>query len=120
MKSEKDGSFRCDFYPFAIAAMNKKPVDRQRKLPLAVAYPQHQILRTEITIPATWSYGNETKHIMDPAFAFRKQTRRVGKKLVLEYEYQSLADFVLAYRTEEYLQNLGKVSKCLGDAFVWK
>ena len=120
VKSAKDGSFRCDFYPFSIAAINKKPMDTQRKLPLAVAFPQHQILRTEITIPATWNFGNETKHILDPAFDFRKQTRRVGKKLVLEYEYQSLADFVPAYRTEEYLQNLGKAAKCFGDAFVWK
>ena len=120
VKSDKDGKFRCDFYPFSIAALNKKPVDTQRKLPLAVDFPQHQILRTEITVPATWSYEKDSKHIVDPAFDFRKQCRRVGKKLVLEYEYQALADSVPAYRTDEYLQNLGKVSKCFGDAFVWR
>jgi hypothetical protein len=38
----------------------------------------------------------------------------------LEYEYQSLLDSVPAYRMDEYMENLGKVSKCLGFAFVWK
>ncbi|MDD5140443.1 MAG: DUF3857 domain-containing transglutaminase family protein [Verrucomicrobiales bacterium] len=120
IKSDKNKKYRCDFYPFSIAAFVKKPVDMQRKLPLAVSYPQHQILRTEITIPTTWTYERETKNIADPAFVFRKQTRRVGKKLVLEYEYQSLSDSIPAYRVDEYLQNLGNMSKCFGDAFVWK
>ncbi|HXI73801.1 MAG TPA: DUF3857 domain-containing transglutaminase family protein [Verrucomicrobiae bacterium] len=120
IKSDNDGKYRCNFYPFSIAAFNKKPVDTQRKLPLGVAFPQHQMLRTEITIPTTWTYDRDATDIVDPAFSLRKQTRRAGKKLVLEYEYQSLSDSVPAYRMDEYLRNLDKFSKCLGDSFVWK
>jgi len=78
------------------------------------------MLRTEITIPTTWTYDSVTKDIVDPASSCGKQTRRAGKKLVLEYEYQSLSDSVPAYRMDEYLQNLDKFSKSLGDSFVWK
>jgi len=120
VKSDADGKYRCDFYPFTIAAMNKKPVDTQRKLPLAVDYPQHLVLRTEITVPTSWTYAKEDKSIIDPAFTFYKQSRRVGNKLILEYDYQSLADFVPAIRTGEYLENLGSISKYLGDSFVWR
>jgi hypothetical protein len=119
IKSDNDGKYRCDFYPSSIAAFDKKPVDLQRKLPLGLAFPQHQILRTEISIPATWSYDETTRNIVDPAFVLRKQSRRVGRKLVLEYEYQSTSDSVPAYRMDEYLQNLDRFSKCLGDSFVW-
>ncbi|HSY19894.1 MAG TPA: DUF3857 domain-containing transglutaminase family protein, partial [Candidatus Acidoferrales bacterium] len=120
VQSDTDGKYRCEFYPFSIAALNKKPVDMQRKLPLAVDYPQHLVLRTEVKIPTTWSYSKEDKNIDDPAFVFHKQVRRIANQLVLQYEYQSLADNVPAARTDEYLQNLGTISKYLGDLFVWR
>ncbi len=117
---DREGKVRCDFYPFTMAALTKKPLDTQRKFPLAVLYPEHQILRTEISVHVKWTYKAESFQVNDPAFVFRKQSRRVGNKLVLEYEYQSLMDFVPAYRVQEYFQNLDRVSKCLGDRFVWK
>ena len=120
VKSDDDGKYHCDFYPVAIASLNKKPLDTQRKLPLAVNFPQHQILRTEITVPTSWNYSKENKTVIDPAFVFHKQSHRAGSKLILEYDYQSLADFVPARRTDEYLENLAKVTKCLGDGFVWR
>jgi hypothetical protein len=85
-----------------------------------VDFPQHQILRTEITLPADWSLVDEDKHILDPAFAFRKQANHTSTKLVVEYEFQSLADMVPAERSGEYLQRLGEVSKALGNTLIWK
>jgi len=120
VKSERDGKSRCDFYPFSFTTYTRKPVDTQRRLPLSVPFPQHQILRTEITVPTSWVYEKENKRVVDPAFVFEKHSRRVGNKLILEYDYQSFTDSVPAYRVEEYLQNLGKVSKCFGDAFLWR
>jgi len=120
IKSDKDGKYRCDFYPYNMASLVKKPVDIQRRLPLAVDYPRHQILRTEIKVPTTWTYEKENKSIVDPAFVFRKQSQRTGKTLILEYDYQSLSDSVPANRVQEYLRNLDEVSKCFDDSLVWK
>ena len=120
IKSDNDGRYRCDFYPVSIATLNKKPLDTQRSLPLAVGFPQHQILRTEISVPTSWTYSKENKTVLDPAFSFRKQSHREDNKLILEYDYQSLADFVPADRTDEYLQNLTQVAKCFGDEIIWK
>jgi len=119
IKSDSDGKYRCNFYPVTIAAMNKQPLDTQRSLPLAVDFPQHQILRTEISVPTAWTFSKEDKTVLDPAFSFRKQSHREGNKLILEYDYQSLMDFVPENRTDEYLQNLAQVTKALGDGFVW-
>ena len=119
IKSDSDGKYRCNFYPVTIAAMNKQPLDTQRSLPLAVGFPQHQILRTEISVPTAWTFSKEDKTVLDPAFSFRKQSHREGNKLILEYDYQSLMDFVPENRTDEYLQNLAQVTKALGDGFVW-
>jgi transglutaminase-like putative cysteine protease len=123
IKSDKDSKYRCEFYPQPLAFLTRKPVDVQRKLPLAVSFPQHQVLRTLITVPdnwTSWKYDKEDKTVADPAFVFRKKSRRNGSTLTLEYEYQSLADGVPASRVDEYLQNLAKVSKNFGNVFVWK
>jgi hypothetical protein len=120
IKSDRDGKYRCEFYPSPLTFLNKKPVDTQRKLPLAVNFPRHEILRTEVTVPTGWTYEAENKRVEDPAFTLRKQSHRTGKTLVLEYEYQSLADSVPADRVEDYLQNLDRAAKLLGYGFVWK
>jgi len=120
VKSDQGGRYHCSFYPYTLSFLNKKPVDTQRKLPLAVSFPRHEILRTEITVPTSWTYEAENKQVDDPAFTFRKQSHRAGRTLSLEYEFQSLADSVPADRVEEYLQNLDRASKCLGDGFIWR
>ena len=99
---DKDGKYRCEFYPSTIAALLRKPVDIDRKLPLGINFPQHQILRTEVTLPEAWPFDADRKTIFDPAFTFRKAYRCAGNKLVMEYEYQSLADSVSPEQVSQY------------------
>jgi len=117
---EKDGRYRCEFYPSTISALLTKPVDIQRKLPLRIRYPQHQILRTEVTLPTAWVFDSEQKTVFDPGFTFRKDLRCAGNKLVVEYEYESLADSVSPGRVSEYIQRLDQSSQLLGTALTWR
>jgi transglutaminase-like putative cysteine protease len=123
IKSDNDGKYRCEFYPFSIASVNRKPEDTRRSLPLGLSCPEHRILRTEVTVPASWNswtFQKEVKTVDDPAFSFQKQVHRAGSKLILNYEYQSLADCVSPDRMVEYLQNQEKVDKSCGNTFFWK
>lgn len=118
-----DGKYRCDFYPFSIAALNQKPADTRRSLPLGLGYPAHRILRTEITVPPAWNawtFQKVDKVVNDPAFVFSKQARRAGNQLFLTYEYQSLSDSVSPDRMGEYLENCDQVAKSCGNVFSWK
>ncbi|HLZ52881.1 MAG TPA: DUF3857 domain-containing transglutaminase family protein [Verrucomicrobiae bacterium] len=117
---DKDGKYRCEFYPSTIAALLKKPVDTDRKLPLGTGFPQHQILRTVATLPATWPFDADQRTISDPAFTFRKDMRCTGNQLVVEYEYQSLADSVSPDRVEQHLQRLNQSSQSLGCSLTWQ
>jgi hypothetical protein len=119
-RSDKGGKYHCDFYPSAIAALLKKPVDTERKLPLGIDFPEHQILRTEVTLPEAWPSAADKKTIIDSAFTFRKDYRCVGNKLVMEYEYQSLADSVSPERVGQYLQRLNQSSQSLGYTLSWR
>jgi hypothetical protein len=119
-RSDKDGKWRCEFYPSTISALLSKPVDMDRKLPLGINFPRHQILRTEVTLPEAWPSDAGKKTIFDPAFTFRKDYRGAGNKLVMEYEYRSLADSVSPERVGEYIQRLNQSSQSLGYTLVWR
>jgi hypothetical protein len=117
---DKDGKYRCDFYPSTIAALLKKPVDTRRKLPLGIKFPQHVILRTEVTLPTAWVFDTEQNTISDPGFTFHKDLHCAGNKLVMDYEYQSLADSVSPDRVGEYIKRLDQSSQLLGSAITWR
>lgn len=119
IQSDKDQKYRCDFYPSSIATLLRTPVDTDRKLPLGVHFPEHQILRTEVTLPAAWSLDVDNKTISDPAFTFRKDCQSTGNKLVMEYEYWAQADSVDPERVGEYVQRLNQSTQSLGYTLVW-
>lgn len=119
-RSDKDGKYSCEFYPSTIAALLKTPVDTDRTMPLGISFPQHQILRTEVILPRAWPSDVERKTIADPAFTFRKNCWCAGNKLVMEYEYQSLADSVSPEQVNQYLQRLDQSSQSLGYTLNWQ
>ena len=118
--SDKEGGCRCEFYPSAIAALLKKPADAERKLPLGLNFPQHHILRTEVMLPDVWPVDAENRTVSDAAFFFRKDCRCFGNRLVMEYEYRSLADSVPPERTVECIQRLKQASQLPGYALSWR
>jgi len=119
-RSDKDSRYRCDFYPSTIAALLKKPMDAQRVLPLGVRFPENQILRTEIILPEAWPADADSWTISDPAFYFKKDSRSQGGRIVMQFEYRSLADSVPPERMAEYLQRITQASDSLGYRLTWQ
>lgn len=117
---DKTGKYRCDFYAVTIAGLLRKPVYTDRRSPLGIDYPQYQLLHTEVTLPAAWPADAGQNAVSDAAFNFRKAFRLVGNKLVIEYDYQSLADWVAPDRVAEYLQHLNECSQLLGYELTWR
>jgi arylamine N-acetyltransferase len=119
--SDKDRKYRCEFYPAAMGALLKTPVDTERTLPLGMNFPEHVILRTEVTLPGEgWPTEGDKKEIDDPAFVFQKESRCAGGKLVMQYEYQSLADSVYPEAMARYLERLNQSSQALGYTLIWR
>lgn len=119
-RSDVDGKYSCEFYPSIIAALLKPPADTDRKLPLGIHFPQHQILKTEVVLPRAWPSDVERKAIADSAFTFQKYCRLAGNKLEMEYEYQSLTDSVSPEQISPYLQRLNQSSQSLGYILTWR
>ncbi|HTR43641.1 MAG TPA: DUF3857 domain-containing transglutaminase family protein [Pseudomonadales bacterium] len=119
-KSDSGKDYSVEFYPSSIKGLLKKPVNTDRNQPLGIDFPVHQILRTEVTLPQSWPYGGSDRTISDPSFTFRKVAKCVGNKLVMQYDYQSLADSVSLDDVSDYMDRLDQCSKILGDSVVWK
>ena len=117
--SEKGGKYSFEFSAPAMAALLEAPADTERTMPVGVPFPQHQILRTEITLPSAWPADTVNRTVSDPAFYFQKSLRCSGNKIIMNCEYQSLADFVEPAQAADYIQHLNQASKSLGYSLSW-
>jgi hypothetical protein len=117
--SDQDHNYRVSFYPSAIAALMKAPVDTSRRMPLGISFPVHQILRTEVTLPRAWLPDGNNQNYFDSVFSFRKNLHSTGRQLVMEYEYQSLADSLPAESVPDHLQRLNQAVQSMGYTLVW-
>ena len=117
---EKNHKSHLDFYPSAIAARLRKPVDTARRFPFGIDYPEHQNVRIEATLPGAWPAGTEKLTVQDSAFLFQKAHRCTGNKLVMEFDYQALADGVMPGQTAEYVQHVNQSLQSLGYSLSWR
>lgn len=119
-RSDNGRNYQCEFYPPSIAAFLKRPVDMVRKLPLAVDFPEHQILHVEVTLPQAWPSNSGGKTVSDPAFIFKEDYRSEHRRLTIDYEYRSRTDFVSAQRVSQYVRHLNQSAKSLDYTLIWR
>jgi len=119
-KSGKYEKYKCEFYAGIMAGLLKNPVDTDRQMPLGITFPEHQVVRMEVALPEAWPAESSDQTVTDPAFFFHMSCRCLGSKLVLQYEYSSLADSVPAGRMPDYLAHVAEASKLLGYTLTWR
>jgi transglutaminase-like putative cysteine protease len=117
---QASGAYECEFFPVTMRPYLKAPADTDRTLPLAISFPEHQILRMEVTLPDALPAFAAEKTISNPTFTFHKSRQSGGNRMVIQYEYQSLADSVSTDDISEYLAQLDECSKLLGNSVTWK
>jgi hypothetical protein len=100
-------------------ALLKPPLDTERTMPVAAPFPQHQILRTEVTLPILMRTETVSKTTTDPAFSFQKNVKSSGHKIVMNCEYRSLADSAGPDQAAQYIQDLNQASKSLSYTVDW-
>ncbi len=104
----------CRFYSYNIDRAVRKPLVSFRSMPLGLSHPQHQVFRAEITLPLSVPVEPGQWAINNPAFHFHKTVARSGDKVLVEHEYDSLAETVPVEAMPGYLLQLDQVSDLLG------
>lgn len=107
----------CWFYSYNVDRAVRKPAGPARSRPLALRYPEHQVFRLEFTVPLSFRLEPGRWAIDNPAFHFHKTVAVTPGKVMVEHEYDALADRVPAEAMPGYLRQLDQVSGLLGHAF---
>jgi hypothetical protein len=119
-QSADDKRFWCEIAPHTITGLlYQRPRDKDRSMPLALAYPEHRVFRAEVILPGVWPAARRNKTISDPAFSFQRQLTVSGRRLVLEAEYRTFADSIPADRVKGYLQQLDEAARASSYALGW-
>jgi len=120
VQSGEDRKYRCSFIPRQISSFLEEPFTRGRSAPLSLIFPRHEIVRMEISLPASWPSDNDKKIINGPFFFYRRNVDRYGRKWIFEYEYRSLTEAVFPKDFESYMNQIKEASKAVGETFIWR
>jgi transglutaminase-like putative cysteine protease len=118
IRGAKNEKYRCTFSPPGIARLLKRPADTDRRMPLGVRFPEHQMVQTEVILPEAWPVESGAKTVSDPAFFFSQTLNCVGAQLEMKYEYRSLTDVVSADGVADYLKHVEQAAKSLDHELI--
>jgi transglutaminase-like putative cysteine protease len=104
----------CQVYPANVEIAMSLPAISLRTMPLGVSYPEHQIFRAEVIVPALALIKPDNQTIENPAFYFHRAVTIAQGKLFLEYEYRSLTDVVLPEAVPTYVRQLDSAANLMG------
>lgn len=86
--------YHCRLYGVNVAEAMEEPPESPRAMPWALRYPVHQIFHAEAALLTSLPVNTGVQTIEHPDFYFRRAADLVDSKVVLDYEYRSLSDFV--------------------------
>lgn len=112
--AENKNEYLCTFNPLLIRESFAKPDITVRTTPLALAYPRHRILHTEVELPEETRITRETKTVSHAAARLDYRVEYTARKLTLRYEYQTLADHLPVKGIADSIKKIGEMRELLG------
>ncbi len=106
--------FHCRVYPANVEMAMSPPAISLRTMPLGVSYPEHQIFRAEVIVPALSLIWPDDQTIQNPAFYFHRAVAIAQGKLFLAYEYRALSDVVWPEAVPTYVRQLDSAADLMG------
>jgi transglutaminase-like putative cysteine protease len=104
----KNGERAASFSSYVIDGVIKKPKETQRKMPYALQYPAHYKEEVEVDLPEDWNVEESSGDLKNEGFEMKANFSYHNRKLLLQYEYESLKDNISPDETEKFLKDLNK------------
>jgi hypothetical protein len=118
--SDDERAFTADFYPWTLAAVVAGPSTHRRSMPLAIAHPLRQSVRTEVKLPELWPVVEEPVTFATPAGRTSIRRRMTGTTLSMEFDHVSLASEIGVAEVPEYLDTLERIDESFGYQLTWQ
>jgi hypothetical protein len=117
--SDDHRNYECEFYPRIVRDLMDEPTTTLRSMPLAIGYPQHEILQTEVILPEPWPVKGKTNQVSTTAAQLTTE-RTVQKNVFwMKYEFLSLTNCVLITNVPAYVKSLNQMKDMLGYSLTW-
>lgn len=108
---EKQSSW---FYGYVTDGEVRKPGNKSRTAPFALAFPVHSTEDVIINLPSDWNLPrHEEEGVACAAFRFKFRSLYVLRRLQLHYEFDGLKDHIEAAELPQYLEAYDKVDKLI-------
>ncbi len=114
VQSRTINRLEASFYATAIREKLYKPINSTRTMPLRVEDPVNEIYRIEAYLPEVWTPMNKSTVVKDSAFWFTSSILIQGNVLKMEYQYNSLRDYVLPKQVTEYSNHVSEALSEIG------
>jgi transglutaminase-like putative cysteine protease len=105
----KDGITQAHLDPFLINGALKKPEETNRNYPYTISYPANYKEQIELNLPGDWGNSESSDVIKTPSSVFKYHYSGKGRRVVLNYEYSHLKDFIAPGELQQYLAAYKKI-----------
>jgi len=111
--------WQCEFHAHSIGALLTTSAVNGRKHPLGVQHPCRRLHTTIISLPANVRLKDETRTIRGPAEQLRYRRINSSQMVTVEFEYESLADFVPIDKLADHVRARSEMVHCLGTTITF-
>jgi transglutaminase-like putative cysteine protease len=88
-----------------------------RKMPLGIPHPVSASHHITVAFPEPWDVEDDTYFVEDSAFRFKGWVKKTGNRVEIEYEYNSLRDWVAPDELGSYSTNVTLARENIGMVF---
>ncbi len=110
----KEGIKKTFFEPYVIQSLLKIPKDKTRSMPFRHIFPASYHEEVIINLPDEWNATPSSSTISCNNFIFKVKYEYYYKKIVLEYDFDSIKDHVLPEETEKFFASIKEQSNDWG------
>lgn len=107
----KNNVKEASFDAFVINGIIRRPKDKNRTMPFAIAYPAHYKENVEINVPDDWSGKPSFERISTPAFIMTADFSYSHRKFILDYDFENLKNVVEPSEIKDFIKGLDKKDK---------
>jgi transglutaminase-like putative cysteine protease len=104
---------KVSFEPYVITGAIKRPKKETRTMPYALNYPAQYDEEIEVHLPSYWHIKESHDEVKDPHFTFSSSYSIQGKKLLLSYHYENLADHVEPGDMNNYMASQNQMDESM-------
>ena len=94
------------FEPYVINSILKKPKEKNRSLPFSISFPAKYHEEIVINLPEDWNLKPFHTNIKNSAFAFTADCVIHNTSISIQYDYESLKDYVTPQESAAYFTQL--------------